>query len=289
MEWRGIQLAKDFEPEKATFPMFAEPKLDGYRMIARITKEGVVTFHCRDEKPVDWPRKNLLHIEKALVAAGFRDCYVDGEIMAADWGKTAIVKSAKTSQEDAEGLKFHIFDYVNPDLVDAPFELRRLALKQFNLWAPGPSSPIVRVACTLVDSLQAAQAIDKVHREAGYEGTMLKDPHATYEFKRSRAWMKLKPFKTIEGRVVGIVEGKGKHKGRMGALECELKDGTRFNVGTGFTDENRASIWELTRTPSRTGVRHIIGEIVEVLVQDSDVGTVRHPSFVRFRPDRTSL
>src|ERR1051325_388402 len=192
MEWQGIQLAKDFDPAKAEWPMFAEPKLDGYRLVARISKDGVVTFHCRDAEPVKWPRQNLLHIERALIATGFRDCYVDGEIMHETWGETACVKSSKTKQEDIDKLRFHIFDYVRAGHEHMTQEARRLALKQFNLWSPPPGCPLIRVASTVVHNHAEAIAIDKVHREAGYEGTMLKEISAPYSFKRSKAWVKLK-------------------------------------------------------------------------------------------------
>ena len=39
--------------------------------------------------------------------------------------------------------------------------------------------------------------------------------------------------------MVGHEAGKGKHLGRMGALQCRMRNGTTFKVGSGFKDEQR--------------------------------------------------
>lgn len=75
--------------------------------------------------------------------------------------------------------------------------------------------------------------------DAGGEGLMLHHGAARYAAGRSDALMKLKPFDDAEARVIGHVPGKGKHAGRLGALEVLMKDGRRFRVGTGFTDTQR--------------------------------------------------
>lgn len=52
---------------------------------------------------------------------------------------------------------------------------------------------------------------------------------------------KLKPVPDEEAKVVGHMDGKGKHAGRMGALLLETPEGKRFALGTGFTDAQRES------------------------------------------------
>ena len=83
--------------------------------------------------------------------------------------------------------------------------------------------------------------------------------------------------------VKDVEEGTGKNAGRLGAVVCEgIDDGRaiRVNVGSGFTDDHRDSIWN-----SRTSV---LGQIVEVradaVTQNQD-GTysLRFPRFLRFR------
>ena len=70
----------------------------------------------------------------------------------------------------------------------------------------------------------------------GGEGLMLRQPGSRYEAGRSHTLLKVKSFHDDEARVVGHTAGAGRHKGRLGALEVELRDGTRFSVGTGLSD-----------------------------------------------------
>ena len=69
------------------------------------------------------------------------------------------------------------------------------------------------------------------------EGVILRAAGSAYEAGRSSTLLKVKTFHDAEARVVAHVAGRGKHKGRLGALAAELRDGTRFNIGTGFSDE----------------------------------------------------
>lgn len=51
--------------------------------------------------------------------------------------------------------------------------------------------------------------------------------------------LKVKRFQDAEARVTGHQDGKGKHKGRVGALLCEMACGKKFKVGTGMSDHQR--------------------------------------------------
>lgn len=74
---------------------------------------------------------------------------------------------------------------------------------------------------------------------AGAEGLMLRNPYSEYEKGRSHNLLKMKPFKDAEAVVVGHTKGKGRHKGRMGALTVRMLDDKEFDIGTGFTDKDR--------------------------------------------------
>lgn len=116
----------------------------------------------------------------------------------------------------------------------------------------------------------------------GFEGIMIKDPEAKYVCKRNVAWLKQKPFIEVSLTIVGIEPGTGKHEGKMGAAICEgTEDGKfiRVNVGSGWSDEQRAEVTE-----------DDIGQILEVRAdaitrsQDSeDVFSLRFPRAIRFR------
>jgi DNA ligase-1 len=103
----------------------------------------------------------------------------------------------------------------------------------------------------------------------GGEGLMLRQPNSQYEIGRSFTLLKVKSFQDAEATVVDHAPGKGKHKGRLGALVVQLDDGTQFSVGTGFSDKQRES------PPA-------IGSAITFRYQElSDGGVPRFPSFVR--------
>jgi len=109
----------------------------------------------------------------------------------------------------------------------------------------------------------------------GGEGLMLRKPGSKYEAGRSFTLLKVKTFHDAEAKVIDHVAGMGKHKGRLGALLVELEDGTRFNVGTGFSDKEREDPPE-------------VGTIITFRYQElSDGGVPRFPSYVGLAIDKT--
>ena len=71
------------------------------------------------------------------------------------------------------------------------------------------------------------------------EGLMLHLADAPYSTGRSDVLLKVKPWLDTEATVIGHVPGKGKYRGMLGALQLEMPDGKRFNLGTGFSDAVR--------------------------------------------------
>jgi DNA ligase-1 len=112
---------------------------------------------------------------------------------------------------------------------------------------------------------------------------MVKDAAAPYECKRTASWLKIKPNITVDLTVIDTEAGTGKNEGRLGALVCEgVDDGRtiRVNVGSGYSDALRDSIWNDRRS--------VIGQVVEVkadvVTQNQDGSySLRFPRFQRFR------
>jgi DNA ligase-1 len=126
---------------------------------------------------------------------------------------------------------------------------------------------------------EECKSLDHLRRELarvealGGEGLMLRQPRSKYEVGRSATLLKVKSFLDAEGRVVGHKAGAGRHKGRLGALQAELADGTRVDVGTGFSDAERED------PPP-------IGSIITFRYQElSEAGVPRFPSYLGMRED----
>lgn len=106
--------------------------------------------------------------------------------------------------------------------------------------------------------------------QAGIEGFILKEAN-------DRGWYKIKTERTVDCVVVDVQEGKGKYAGEVGALVVALEGDVIANV-SGMTDDAR---WEMTENSP-------IGKVVEVKYQYvGDGGRLRHPRFIRFRPDKS--
>lgn len=70
------------------------------------------------------------------------------------------------------------------------------------------------------------------------EGVVLRQAGSLYEEGRSNTCLKVKTFKDDEAEVIGYTDGKGKHKGRIGAILVKWKN-VEFEIGTGMSDQER--------------------------------------------------
>ena len=98
---------------------------------------------------------------------------------------------------------------------------------------------VVAVPQQRIDSHEALQRRLKAVVRAGAEGLMLHRGDSLYRAVRGEDLVKLKPFDDAEARVLAHLPGKGKHAGRLGALEVETPEGHLLRLGSGFTDAQR--------------------------------------------------
>eukprot|EP00930_Biecheleria_cincta_P085941 TRINITY_DN75302_c0_g1_i1.p1 TRINITY_DN75302_c0_g1~~TRINITY_DN75302_c0_g1_i1.p1 ORF type:complete len:519 (-),score=74.84 TRINITY_DN75302_c0_g1_i1:25-1581(-) len=131
---------------------------------------------------------------------------------------------------------------------------------------------------------QVCTGVDHVHKELQRvlslhppgEGLMLAAQGKPHRGGRCADILKVKKFQTNDAKVVGYKSGKGKHVGRLGALECKLRTGHRFDVGSGFADAEREDY----------EARYPIGCVVEFkFFELTTSGIPRFPTFLRIRPD----
>ena len=97
----------------------------------------------------------------------------------------------------------------------------------------------------------------------GYEGLVITSNEGHF---------KVKTKETHDVRILGVIEGTGRNKDRLGAFMTE-----RGKVGTGLTDADRDRFYR----------DDLIGTYIEVECMElTKNGKFRHPRFIRIRPDK---
>ena len=131
-------------------------------------------------------------------------------------------------------LKFAIFDVPIPsqDFVDRIEKARQWFTQHPSHYAFVISQIPISDPIDLQRELQRIEAL-------GGEGLVVRTPDGLYKAGRSTEILKVKNYQDAEATVVAHLPGKGKNKGRLGALLVELHDGTRFKIGSGFSDAER--------------------------------------------------
>lgn len=269
--------------------VLVQPKLDGVRVLARVSKGGTTLFSRNGKVFENFPR-----IEKDLSAciAQFEHdvVWIDGEVVSKDF-RTLMTQANRKENAKTTDCVFAIFDF----LPDAEFKAgewretnaRRHATLEsvFTTERTTGTSLSLVVSQTLNYKTQqvAIRDLIKSHIAQGYEGTMIKDAGAAYTSKRTKAWMKVKPTIMLTAKVVDVAEGEGKYAGSLGALVCEAEyEGKtiRFSVGSGLTDEQRAEFW--------ANKSKLLEQLIEVeadsvsQAQDGEY-SLRFPRFIMFR------
>jgi DNA ligase-1 len=191
---------------------------------------------------------------------------LDGELFMGRglFEKTSGIVRRKNGGEAWRKIKYHVFDVPNMNAAfDARIALVHVLIKD-KTYAVAVKHKVCRSKKKLLEELDALV-------EAGGEGFMLRDKTAHYEGFRSSTLLKVKKWYDAEAVVIGHQPGKGRNKGRMGALVCVMEDGKEFEIGTGFTDAVR-------RNPPAVGVT-----ITYKYRELTQRGVPRHSSYLRVR------
>ena len=294
-EWKipvfEVQLATDSKghPKKLVGEVMIEPKLDGVRTIAILTKDNVQLFSRNGKLFNNFPQieKELLQLCPTTTQRG--GVVIDGEITGKSFQE--LMRGATRKDHVAADSVFNVFDIMSLVEFKQGYSNRRqkdrlLALESVVNRVQMTNVVMVKGKQINLDNEQDHKFMEQYANDCvaeGYEGIMIKKLDAPYECKRSTFWMKWKPVITVDLEVVDIEEGTGRNAGRLGALVCEGVDDNRtirVNVGSGLSDSDRDDFW--TRKDSLVG--YIVEVKADAVTQNQD-GTysLRFPRFERFR------
>lgn len=263
---KGLILAKKYEkrlvPKLETEGVWVSEKLDGVRACW-----NGVELRSRVDKPICAPEWFLELLPKALPLDG--ELYIGKEMFNEISG---VVRKKKPIDEEWKKITFRVFDVPVED--DTPYEER---LELLSVLSTEASAVCKEVAKVKVFSEGALMACYNEMVKEGAEGVMLRIPGSKYSPKRTSDLLKLKPFFDFEVIVYDHEVGKGKYKGKLGALMVHLIDqpDVTFKVGTGLCDNDR----ETYKTSIPIGCK------VTVSYQsiNEKTGVPRFPAFVGVR------
>lgn len=252
---------------KIKYPVAVEVKWDGVRCIA-INIEGKVALYSRNMKVFG----NFEELRGFLEGEMEPNTVWDGEIVSSDFQKLMTRVHAEEGKNDDVEIEYKIFDI--------------LTLQE---WKRGRSDRayvnrrVIDVDYALADNEDELRTYYQEALANGYEGVIIKNLLSPYISGKSNYWLKLKPTDTADLFIMGFEEGKGKYKGKLGALLCEYGK-VKAKVGTGFTDAQRERMWE--------SKDRLLGKMIEVEFQSvtkpNKAGKIslRFPTFKCLRLDK---
>jgi DNA ligase-1 len=197
----------------------------------------------------------IQHIINAL--SEFSDYVFDGEILyfdskfREDFQKVISLTSSDERLEGCDNLYYVIFDMIPKELFKSKdvfisfedeYELINATLKTtdnpINYSVLNTCLPNILVARqdTTKDKLLELCSLHK------WEGLMMRNGEACYEYKRTKNLLKLKQMQDTECTLLDMIAGTGRNSDRLGAFVVDYK-GYQVKVGSGFSDEQREMYW----------------------------------------------
>jgi DNA ligase-1 len=224
-------------------------KIDGGRIIA-LKENGQVSFYTRAGQRYE----GLVDLEREMQWMPDNTC-LDGEItlfdshgMSSKEQYKETMKIVRTKDKEKHGIKMLVFDWMPADdfkrqQCDVPYRDRRAEVtrlicnyRHYDYFRLLPLLYVGEDTSMITEILEDQVA-------AGEEGIMINIYDAPYEFKRTTNLLKCKKMDTLDLEVIGFEEGSGRLAGTLGAILVRYKNDNVVKVGSGFSDAQRAEIW----------------------------------------------
>ena len=269
-------LAHKYNEDKADYPAFIQPKLDGVRCL--FTAKGA--FSRANNQFM-----NVEHIEQALKPFFAKNptTILDGELynhgLKDDFEKIiSLVKKRKPTDIDraeaAELVEYHIYDVASMTIANYTTRLNYInSISNFQ-WNHILRRVDTKVALDFDDALK----MHKKNLKLGYEGSIYRSFEGKYKGTRSWDLMKFKDFHDAEATIVGYEIGKGKREGTLGKFFMQDDDGNKFGCppGKGYNYKDLANMLE--------NIHDYIGQYATfTYFERTKAGSYRHPHYKAIR------
>ena len=233
-------LAHMYNPDKAKWPAYIQPKLDGVRCI--ITKDGAFSRTGKEFKNVEYIKTHLNN----FFFDRFPDVILDGELynhdLKDDFEKiiSLVRKTKPTKEHKREAMdlvQFHCYDIIpHNGMPRCTYEFR----KGFLHWELPQSDCVHLISTAYILNDRDAGLHHRANLKGGYEGSVYRSIGGYYKGTRSWDLMKFKDFSDAEATIIGYEEGKGKREGTLGKFVMEDSQGIQFGCppGKGYNYED---------------------------------------------------
>ena len=269
MEKTKAMLAHKYNPDKADYPAFIQPKLDGVRCL--FDASGAFSRAGNQFMNVD-------HIEKALKPFFAKNptAVLDGELynhgLKDDFEKIiSLVRKKKPTKDDkleaAELVEYHIYDVAS--MTFATYSTRLNYVNDLTY-----THPICKVDTKVALDFDEAVKMHNKNLKLGYEGSIYRSFEGKYKGTRSWDLMKFKDFHDAEATIIGYEEGKGKREGTLGKFIMRDYEGNEFGCppGKGYDYEGMKDLLD--------NIHDYIGQWATfTYFQRTQAGSYRHPLF----------
>jgi DNA ligase-1 len=265
-------LAHKYNEDKADYPAYIQPKLDGVRCL--FTAKGA--FSRADNQFM-----NVEHIEQALKPFFAKNptAVLDGELynhgLKDDFEKIiSLVKKRKPTKDDrveaAELVEYHIYDVASMTIANYTTRLNYInSISNFQ-WNHILRRVDTKVALDFDDALK----MHKKNLKLGYEGSIYRSFEGKYKGTRSWDLMKFKDFHDAEATIIDFVAGKGKREGTLGKFIMQDHEGVVFGCppGKGY---NYAALAEMLENAAQ-----YVGQWATfTYFERTKAGSYRHPHY----------
>ena len=260
-------LAHDFNKrgKDIQFPCFIQPKLDGVRLLIKITPSEIKCF-SRTGKEFT----TLGHITDQLRQLKVKNGFLDGELFTFDIPFEEISGLCRKQEitENHNKLKFYIFDtFTESD--ERPFTERYAELLQHNkLIEKKKLDALVLVQTDECNTRETLQEYHQKYIEESYEGVIVRNKTGQYKPGfRSKELQKYKEFLDEEFEIINAQSGVGLEQD-CAIFTCKNKDNQEFAVRPRGTRELRKEYLK--------NKDELIGKMLTVRYQNlSETGIVR--------------
>jgi DNA ligase-1 len=278
MEVENIKamLAHKYNENKADYPAFIQPKLDGVRCL--FTAKGA--FSRANNRFM-----NVEHIEQALKPFFAKNptAVLDGELynheLKDDFEKIiSLVKKKKPTDDDrleaAELVQYHIYDVASMTIAGYATRLNYINSEVYSklTW------PIMQVDTKVAHDFDDAVKFHAKNLKLGYEGSIYRSWSGKYKGTRSWDLMKFKDFHDTEATIIGYEIGKGKRQGTLGKFIMQDDEGVEFGCppGKGYDYKDLANMLD--------NIHDYIGQRATfTYFQRTQAGSYRHPHYKAIR------